>query len=135
MVLAVEDDPTQRKLYDLLCKRFGFELTVADGCDQAISMIRMIKFDIIIMDWHLSGLDGLRCARAMREIQTDEGIVTPIIAVTASSMVGDRETCMDAGMDDYMSKPFQMDEFKTLVDKWTQRADQRVVDMNKWRTA
>lgn len=120
-VLAVEDDPTAQRLYSVLCSRFHFDLTIVPSCDEAIATLRILKYDLIVMDWHLAGLDGLRCARAIREDEEKTGIYTPIVAVTACAMPGDRETCLQAGMNDYLSKPFSMDQFSEIVERWANR--------------
>jgi CheY-like chemotaxis protein len=117
-ILAVEDDPTAIKLYGFLCDKFGYELQTVISCDEAGGLIRLIRFDLIIMDWQLRGFDGLTGTRALREIELELGIRTPIIAMTAHALPGDREKCLAAGMDDYLSKPFSIEEFKNMIEKW-----------------
>jgi CheY-like chemotaxis protein len=71
------------------------------------------------MDWKLPMMNGLDTARAIRASESVSGRHTPIIAVTANAMVGDREKCLAAGMDDYLSKPFTANQFKRMLLRWT----------------
>lgn len=120
VLLAVEDNPTQRMLLNLLCKRFGFDVVLASCCTSAMDAFQMThEFDLVLMDWRLNDeTSGLDCAAKIREIDAKNNRHTPIIAMTASVMDGDKQACFDAGMDDYLSKPFSMEEFRDIVLKW-----------------
>lgn len=123
VILAVEDNPTQQMLLRLLCKRFGFEVILTECCVSAMEAYSSTpNVNVVLMDWRLAdGSSGLDCARRMREFDQMRGHPrhTPIVAMTASAMDGDREACLQAGLDDYLSKPFTMEEFQEIVLKWT----------------
>lgn len=122
-LLIVEDDPMQQKLYKALCERFGFQCEVVGSCKEILSILTRdgIGYDICLLDWSLDGESGLDCIRKIRAITGDKHRRRlPIVVVTAHAMVGDREICLDAGCDDYLSKPFNLDQFHSTVMKWVQ---------------
>jgi CheY-like chemotaxis protein len=119
LILAVEDDPTGGLLLGLLCNRYGCDLYVATNCDEAVNAIKTFSsFSLVLMDVRLPGKSGLECTQLIREVENVHGFHIPIVAVTANAMVGDKEACLAAGMDDYVSKPFSIQQFKALLDKW-----------------
>ena len=101
MVLLVEDTPVNALLASILLQREGCRVERAASGEDAIDMIKTRAFDLIFMDLGLPGLDGLGTTRALRAF----GCTTPVIALTANAMAGDRERCMEAGMDNYLTKP------------------------------
>lgn len=119
LLLSVEDDETSRSILRLLCKRFNCDLLLAETCGEAIEIIRKTpNISMILMDVRLPDDNGLNCTKAVREIESERGTRSVVVAVTANAMVGDREACLEAGMDDYVSKPFSIDQFKNLIEKW-----------------
>lgn len=72
------------------------------------------------MDWRMPVTDGLRCTLQIRELQEAQGHRVPIIAVTAHALAGDRERCLEAGMDDYLSKPFTLEQLQEKIQHWLQ---------------
>ena len=78
------------------------------------------------MDVQLAGESGLACTNRIREIDKKKGRHTPIIAVTAHAMMGDKERCLESGMDDYLSKPFTMGELKEKLARWVQSKEEPV---------
>ena len=123
-VLIVEDDPVQQLFMRILCEKLGFEVDlVANGSDALRAIENCIGcYDAILMDWKMPTMDGLAATRAIRELESASGVHTPIIAVTAKSLKGDREHCLEAGMDDYLSKPFKADVFRSTLLHWTYNA-------------
>jgi CheY-like chemotaxis protein len=122
-VLVVEDNPTQQKLIQLLGARCGFEPVICASCEDLINVLSetsLATFRLVLMDWQLSGgeMDGIGCTHFLREIETGSGARIPIVGMTAFAMDGDRETCLSAGMDDYLSKPFTIEELQRVLDKW-----------------
>jgi CheY-like chemotaxis protein len=120
-LLIVEDDPMQQKLYKVICDRFGFEFTIFSTCGEVLQRLERdgIGFDICLMDWNLqdeSGLDAIRKIQNLNSHKHRRGL--PIIMVTAHAMTGDRETCLRAGADDYLSKPFTLEQFHSTVMRW-----------------
>jgi CheY-like chemotaxis protein len=88
---------------------------------EALDRFGTSNYDLILMDIQMPVMDGFLATKKIREIETSSNSYTPIIAITANAMAGDRETCLAVGMDDYISKPFQvdvlLDKMKTLLAK------------------
>jgi signal transduction histidine kinase/CheY-like chemotaxis protein len=103
-VLVVDDNVINQKLAARLLEKMGYRVDVADDGHAAVAAVERRRYAVVLMDCQMPGLDGYD---ATREIRTTEGMDrhTPIIAMTAGAMVGDREKCLEAGMDDYITKP------------------------------
>jgi CheY-like chemotaxis protein len=88
--------------------------------EQSLRPESPLSFDVIFMDWHMPDMDGLKATLVMRTLEQAQPHRqrTPIIAVTASAMPGDRDACLAAGMDDYLAKPCALGELETLLDRW-----------------
>ncbi|HEY9789024.1 MAG TPA: response regulator [Candidatus Obscuribacterales bacterium] len=117
-VLLVEDNATQQTLMKVLAKRFGLDMRTVWSAPQALEALNQENFDLILMDWQLPGMDGLQCTSLIREIDRARGRRTPVVAVTAADAEGNREHCLQAGMDDFLSKPFTIEEFEQLIKRW-----------------
>ncbi len=115
-VLLVEDHPVNQKLATKLLNRWGHRVTVADNGQLALDVLATHRFDLVLMDMMMPVLDGLEATQRFRA--TEQGPRTPIIAMTANAMQGDRETCLAAGMDDYLSKPIEITEFLRVVHRY-----------------
>jgi len=85
-------------------------------------------YDLILMDWQMPHMDGLEATRVLREHYDAEALC--IIAVTANAMSGDVEMCLDAGMNDYLSKPVRVDELSTKLAKWLAKLEARLALLN-----
>ncbi len=111
-VLLAEDDPVNQKVAENLLAQQGHEVTtVGDGQAALDRVVNERKaFDVVLMDVRMPEMDGLAAARAIREWEQHAGGYLPIIAMTAQAMAGDRERCLEAGMDDYVSKPVRVTE-------------------------
>lgn len=119
-VLTVEDNPVNALVTELQLESFGCShVHVSDGM-QAIEIVKKERFDVILMDCHMPHMDGYEAARRIRDWEARFGQGRPriqIIAVTANALEDERQRCLDAGMDDYLSKPFQKRQlFKLLRD-------------------
>ena len=114
IVLLAEDNPINQKIVRLSLKSYVKQIDVAQNGKEALDLYGKTKYDFILMDIQMPVMDGIIVTRKIREIESTTHTHTPIIAITANAMLGDRETCLSAGMDDYISKPFQIE---TLVDK------------------
>jgi two-component system sensor histidine kinase/response regulator len=115
-VLLVEDHPVNQKLASKLLNRWGHRVTVADNGQLALDVLATRRFDLVLMDMMMPVLDGLEATQRFRA--TEQGPRTLIIAMTANAMQGDRETCLAAGMDDYLSKPVEITEFLRVVRRY-----------------
>ncbi len=114
-LLLAEDDPVNQKVAQSLLERYGHEVTiVADGRAAVDQLVQHREdFDAVLMDVRMPEMDGLQATRAIRKWEQQAGGHVPIVAMTAQAMAGDREHCLEAGMDDYVSKPVrgaQLDE-------------------------
>lgn len=119
IILIVEDNPTLQKLISMLAKKFGFRHQIVGDCNQLMEAIGSgTRYAMIMMDWSLPGVDGLQCAAMIRARELGTAQHVPIVAMTGNAMAGDRQRCIDAGMDDYLSKPFTAEQFKLMVSRW-----------------
>jgi len=109
-ILLVEDGKTNRKMAVGLLTKWGHEVAVAENGLEAVDRWQEGSFDVILMDVQMPVLDGLDATRRIRELERERGGRIPIVAMTARAMKGDRESCLAAGMDDYVSKPVRKPE-------------------------
>ena len=117
--LIAEDDKVSQTLAITLLKKQGMEVITAENGKEAVDVFQQMSFDIIIMDVQMPVMDGYTATGIIRQMETLTNRRTPIIAMTAYALIGDREKCLEAGMDDYISKPINPDEFYATVEKWT----------------
>ncbi len=118
-VLIIEDDLLQRKLYKLIASQVEMKPTIVGDGAAAVIAAGLFDFALVIMDLQMPDSDGFLCAKSLRQLPRISSNGTPIIAVTAHAMPGDRERCLAAGMDDYLSKPFTLLELRTKIIQWT----------------
>jgi len=104
-VLLVEDNSMNRRLAQIVLARHGHAITAVDSGAAALQALQHGRFDLILMDVQMPGMDGIDTTRAIRQSEQRCGRRLPIIALTAHAMAGDRERCLDAGMDGYLVKP------------------------------
>jgi PAS domain S-box-containing protein len=112
-VLLVEDNAINQKLAITLLERWGHRVTVADNGQIAVDKVKATPFDVVLMDMMMPVMDGLEATRCIRA--NESGGRVPIIAMTANAMESDRERCIAAGMDDYISKPIKAQELQTML--------------------
>ncbi len=121
-VLLAEDNPINELLAVTLLKRWGHDVTVASDGGQAALLHANGRFDLVLMDVHMPGISGLEATRLMREFERNSGRArTPIVALTASAMEDDRRRCLDAGMDDFLSKPLRARELLHALERHLSR--------------
>jgi len=116
-VLLVEDDLVNQKVALHMLKRFGCNVEVASNGISAVEKIKLSYYDIVFMDGQMPLMDGFEATKEIRKIEGDLKH-TPIVALTANAMKGDREKCIDAGMDDYISKPVDRNDFDNMLHKY-----------------
>ncbi len=116
-ILLAEDNPANLKLTTLVLTKAGFRVDAARNGHEAVAMYTSTPdvFDLILMDVQMPEMDGLRATTAIREKGFD---TVPIIAMTANAMKGDRENCLDAGMNDYIPKPIRRENVLEVIRKW-----------------
>jgi CheY-like chemotaxis protein len=113
-ILLVEDNVINQKIVVLSLEKLLRNIDIANNGKEALDKFGLSNYDLILMDIQMPVMDGFLATKKIREIEVSTGSFTPIIAITANAMSGDREACLAAGMDDYISKPFQVD---ILVEK------------------
>jgi len=106
-ILLAEDDQVNQVVTVRLLQKQGHQVEVAPSGPDVLRALQNGSFDVVLMDVHMPGMDGLEVTAAIRESEKTSGRRLPIIAMTASAMQGDREKCLAAGMDDYISKPIR----------------------------
>jgi CheY-like chemotaxis protein len=121
-ILVVEDNPVEQKLISLLADRLGVEATIAATAYRALQLLSDGEgpYAAVLMNFMLPAMSGLECTEIIRqaEVRSSPRKRIPIIAVTAAVTDSTRETCMDAGMDDYLGKPYSLQDFESLIDRW-----------------
>jgi signal transduction histidine kinase/CheY-like chemotaxis protein/HPt (histidine-containing phosphotransfer) domain-containing protein len=122
-VLLVEDHPVNQKVAQKLLERLGLSVDVADNGEIALDKLRQRPYAMILMDCQMPVLDGYSATRRLREIESEQDLPrTPVIAMTAHAMSGDRERCLQAGMDDYLSKPLDRQLLEQTLTRWIQHS-------------
>ncbi len=120
-VLVAEDNAVNRKLARRLLEKLGCEVTLVENGREAVERLRESgPFDVVFMDVQMPVLDGFEATREIRS--ADEDATVPIVAMTANAMEGDRERCLEAGMDDYVSKPIDPRRLAEVLGRWAGRA-------------
>lgn len=115
VILLVEDNAINQKIVLLSLNKMVRRIDVASNGKEALDMFGSKKYDAILMDIQMPVMDGLTATRKIREIETTSDGRIPIIAITANALAGDRENCLAAGVDDYISKPFQVDDLVSKI--------------------
>ena len=117
-VLVVEDHPVNQKIAIGLLTKLGIHADLAENGEAAVDMTRVGRYDVVLMDMQMPVLDGVDATRAIRLMPLE--FQPWIIAQTANAFDTDRESCMQAGMDDFLSKPFRMDALREKLEKGAQ---------------
>jgi signal transduction histidine kinase len=121
-LLLVEDNPVNSEIASLMLRDLGIEVVAVEDGLAAVAAANEGGFDLILMDCQLPGIDGLEATRRIVAHERATGRRhTPIVALTANALRGDRESCLAAGMDDYLAKPFRMNELRSIVGRWLDR--------------
>jgi CheY-like chemotaxis protein/two-component sensor histidine kinase len=115
-ILLAEDNAVNQRLVVRTLERNGHTVEVAPTGLEALKRIDQMPVDLVLMDVHMPEMDGLTATRILRSRELDTGSHLPIIAMTANAMRGDREKCLEAGMDDYISKPLHLDALVAVVE-------------------
>ncbi|MGH8234777.1 MAG: ATP-binding protein, partial [Rhodanobacteraceae bacterium] len=122
-VLLVEDHPVNQKVAQKLLERLGLTVDVAENGEVALDKLRERPYAMVLMDCQMPVLDGYSATRRLREIEGEQRKPrTPVIAMTAHAMSGDRERCLQAGMDDYLAKPLDRQLLAQTLVRWMQHS-------------
>ncbi|MGC2398930.1 MAG: response regulator [Acidobacteriaceae bacterium] len=115
-ILLAEDNAVNQKVASRLLEKRGHTVTVAATGVKALELLGLRPFDLVLMDMQMPEMDGVEATMAIRQREKTSGAHIPIIAMTANAMVGDRENCLQAGMDDYLSKPLNSAELFAKIE-------------------
>lgn len=115
-ILLVEDNMVNQMVARGMLNRLGYDVEVADHGEAALELLEDTTYDLVLMDCNMPVMDGYETSRRMRDDSRWQHI--PIIALTANALHEDRQRCEDAGMNDYLSKPFKREDLQHLLDKW-----------------
>ncbi|MCL6415784.1 response regulator [Aestuariirhabdus sp. Z084] len=118
-ILLVEDNETNQKVAQAMLERLGHKVTLCSNGQHAIELCGAHRFDLVFMDCNMPLMDGYQATRQLRSLPSYQEI--PIIALTANALSEDRQKCLDAGMNDYISKPFRKDELARSINRWGQQ--------------
>jgi PAS domain S-box-containing protein len=116
-ILAAEDNRVNQIVIRKLVERLGYSVTVVSDGFEAVDAVRENAFDLVLMDCQMPDMDGFEATAAIRQLPAPNCKV-PIVAVTAHAIHGDRERCLAAGMDDYLSKPIILDALSDILERW-----------------
>lgn len=121
-ILIAEDNGVNQMLATRALKKLGYESTLAENGIVALKKMEQDHYNVIFMDVQMPEMDGLEATRILRKRTSQQPV---IIAMTANAMAGDKEICLQAGMDDYVSKPIKLEELVAVLEKWGKRLNKR----------
>lgn len=114
-ILLVEDNPFNQKVATRMLEKLTHEVHVANDGYEALESLKKEPYDLVFMDVQMPNLDGLETTRRIRRAEQESGHHIPVVALTAHAMAEDRQKCLDAGMDDYLSKPITIDSLRNAI--------------------
>jgi CheY-like chemotaxis protein len=121
-ILVVEDNKVNQKVIHLLMQKLGYQVDIANNGYEAIAALNRKRYALVLMDEQMPEMDGLEATRYIRQAQAAKSPYFPpgikIIAMTAKAMAGDRQACLDAGMDDYLSKPVDPEALRDMLARY-----------------
>ncbi|MCW2278603.1 ATP-binding protein [Heliophilum fasciatum] len=118
LVLVVEDNEVNQMVTRMHLQRLGYMVDIVDNGLKAVEAVEDKPYAVILMDCEMPVMDGYEATRRIRKREAQRKQFTPIIALTAHAVAGEREKCLRAGMDDYVSKPFSRDRLIAVLQKW-----------------
>ncbi len=130
-VLLADDSPTNRRLAMRLLEKRGHAVTAVENGLEAVRAVEKEAYDVILMDVQMPEMDGIEATTAIREAEQLSGAHIPIVALTAHAMKGDRARCLEAGMDAYVSKPFQAEELFATIEQLVSYANAQDGELEK----
>ncbi len=123
-ILVAEDNVINQNLVSALLKKLGYSSNVVSDGKEALNALENFQYDIILMDCSMPEMDGYEATQRIRQSKASFNSI-PIIALTANAVSGEKEKCLDAGMDDYLTKPLRVNDLATTLEKWVGILNQR----------
>jgi two-component system sensor histidine kinase/response regulator len=117
-VLIAEDNTINQFVIRRMLERLGYETDIVSDGLEAVNATKRVSYGLVFMDCQMPEMDGLEATAAIRALEIGTGRHTPIIALTANALDGDREHCVEAGMDDYLAKPVRKDQLAQMLRRW-----------------
>lgn len=118
-ILLAEDNAVNQKVATVMLGKMGYYADIASNGIEALKALEAAPYDMVLMDVHMPEMDGLEATRRIRDAKSAvSNHLIPVVAMTASAMAGDREMCLDAGMNDYISKPVNRGELARVLERW-----------------
>jgi CheY-like chemotaxis protein/HPt (histidine-containing phosphotransfer) domain-containing protein len=117
-VLLVEDNPINQGVARAMLTKLGLSMTLANHGQEALDIVRERDFDLVLMDCQMPVMDGFAATEAIRRLPGGCGRSVPIVALTANTMQGDEARCLRSGMDDFLAKPYSMDQLRATLQRW-----------------
>jgi CheY-like chemotaxis protein len=114
-ILVAEDNEANQFLIKAITKTMDWEITLVENGEEAIDAFKKEDFDLILMDVQMPVMNGYEATKIIRTLEAENNTHIPIIALTAYAMTSDKDQCIDAGMDDYISKPFKRQQFLDII--------------------
>lgn len=114
-ILVAEDNEANQFLIKAITKTMDWEITLVENGEEAIEAFKKDNFDLILMDVQMPVMNGYEATKIIRSLEAEKDKHIPIIALTAYAMTSDKDQCIDAGMDDYISKPFKRQQFLDII--------------------
>ena len=130
-ILLAEDNPVNQKIALKMLEKLGLRADAVGNGIEAVHAVKSIPYDLVLMDCQMPDMDGFEVTKEIRSQAKPEIRDLPVIAMTANAMVGDRARCLEAGMDDYVSKPVSASNLQEVLTKWLREGIQRGAARNK----
>lgn len=124
-ILLVEDNIVNQKVAVRILENMGHKVAVAENGEEGVAQYKSSKFDIILMDIQMPKMDGYAATKKIRTLEKKSGLRIPIVAMTAHAMKGDKEKCLDAGMDDYLAKPINPEQLGKTITRVVNKLSRR----------
>ncbi len=116
-VLVIDDDAKSQEVMSRIAQKQGWQMVQAENGIEGVEIFKQESFDLVIMDIHMPIMDGFQATSVIRQLEND-GNRTPILALTANALAGDRDRCIQSGMDDYLAKPFSVEQLLSKMQQW-----------------
>jgi CheY-like chemotaxis protein len=118
LILLVEDNLINQKVATIILNRLGYAVHVVANGLMAVEAVKTLPYALVLMDCQMPVMDGFEATQTIRRGERGTGHIIPIIAMTANAMQGDRERCLEAGMNDYLTKPIDQNALFNVLQRW-----------------